>query len=113
MCVGVGNYRYEDKLDNTVRDVEEVNKKLKSVPNGYSTFLENPSTSSELFKKIISSLKEPGLPEIPPEFFLFSYRGHSIQINSKVYLVTRMTKLDNRSMYHVESLTLDKLLETL
>ncbi len=74
MCVGVGNYRYEDKLDNTVRDAEEVNKKLKSVTNCYSTFL----------------------------LFLFYYVGHAIQLNSKVYLVPRMTKVDNRSMYDVE-----------
>jgi hypothetical protein len=113
LCVGVGNYRYEDKLDNAVRDAEEVHKKLKSVPNCYSTFLENPSTSSELLRKIIACLKETGLREIPPELFLFYYAGHAIQLNSKVYLVPRMTKIDNRSMYDVECLTLDKLLETL
>jgi hypothetical protein len=80
LCVGVGNYRYEDKLDNTVRDAEEVIKILivtKSSnpwPKCYSIFLVNPSTSSELFRKIITWLIEPGLrevPEIPPELFLF------------------------------------------
>ncbi len=33
LCVGVGNYRYEDKLDKAVRDAEDVNKKIKSVTN--------------------------------------------------------------------------------
>jgi hypothetical protein len=39
LCVGVGNYRYEDKLDNTVRDVEEVNKRLNSVSNCYQILI--------------------------------------------------------------------------
>jgi hypothetical protein len=75
--------------------------------------LENPLNTSELLRKIIACLKEPGLREMPPELFLFYYAGHTIQVNSKVYLVPRMANLDNRSMYNVDCLTLDKLLETL
>jgi hypothetical protein len=39
--------------------------------------------------------------------------GHTIQLNSKVYPIPRITKIDNTSMYDVECLTLDKLLQTL
>jgi len=98
LCVGVGDYRHEDKLDNTVRDAEEVNKRLNSVPNCYSALLENPAWSRDLLRKIIECLQEPGLREKPPELFLFYYAGHAIQLNSKVYLVPSMAKLDNRSM---------------
>ena len=97
LCVGVGNYRYEDTLHNAVRDAEEVNKKLNSVPNCHSAFLENPSTTSELLRKIIACWQEPGLREMPPELFMFYYAGHAIQLNSKVYLVPRMAKLDKEA----------------
>ena len=104
LCVGVGNYRYLDKLDNAVRDAQEVNKRLNSVPNCYSALLENPAWPRDLLRKIIQCLQEPGLREKPPDLFLFYYAGHAIQLNSKVYLVPSWAKLDNRSMYDVECL---------
>jgi hypothetical protein len=67
LCVGVGDYRHEDKLDNAVRDAEEVNKRLNSVPNCCSALLENPALPRELLRKIIECLQKPGLREKPPE----------------------------------------------
>jgi hypothetical protein len=65
LCIGVGEYKHLGALNNAVRDAEQVNAKLNTVPCCRSDIVKDPKTKTELKTKIRKRLEEPRLQEKP------------------------------------------------
>jgi hypothetical protein len=96
ICIGVCNYKYMSVLNNAVRDAEQVNKKLNTVPKCRSDIVLDPTTKMDLKKKIRNTLQETRLQAKPPDLLWLYYAGHAIELsNGKVYLVPTDAKLEH------------------
>jgi hypothetical protein len=113
LCIGVGKYTHLGALNNAVRDAEQVNAKLNTVPSCRSDIVKDPKTKIELVRKIRKRLEEPRLQEKPPELFCLYYAGHAFEHGAKVYLVPTDAKLERMVDCEIECLSLDSLMQLL
>jgi len=68
----------------------------------------------DMVRSVRTFLDEPSLREEPPELFVLSYAGHSIQREGEVYLVPTDAELQNEAEdCAIECLSLGKLLQLL
>ena len=114
MCIGVCNYKHIGTLSNAVRDAEQVKAKLNAVPSCRCGIVKDPKTHIDMLRSVRTFLDDSRLREEPPELFVLSYAGHSIQREGEVYLVPTDAKLEDEAEdCAIECLSLGKLLQLL
>lgn len=80
ITVGVSNYEYAGKLNNTLNDANDMSEKLKSLGFEVTNLLDpNIKTIGNKISNIIKSLK-------PTDIFLFYFSGHGAEYNGENYL---------------------------
>jgi hypothetical protein len=114
LCIGVDKYKHIGTLSNAVRDAEQVEAKLNAVPRCRCGIVKDPKTQIDMLSRVRTFLDDPRLREEPPELFVLSYAGHSIQREGEVYLVPTDAKLEDEAEdCAIECLSLGRLLQLL
>jgi hypothetical protein len=114
LCIGVDKYKHIGTLSNAVRDAEQVHEKLNAVPRCRCGIVKDPKIQIDMLSSVRTFLDDPCLREEPPELFVLSYAGHSIQREGEVYLVPTDAKLENEAEdCAIECLSLGRLLQLL